>query len=218
MRTGRIYPDAIVRPLRRPWLVLATAVAVVALPTIASGALSAPAAPAANTQTFQDSVGEDPGAPDITTITVSNDDAATITFRINIPNRAQYSPGHRRRHVPRQRRKPGDGRPRELRRRLRHPAHPGRDRALQVGRESDYTLSATQSSLNYSWSSGPTIRINASDLSNTRQLNFDVAGSVRDRVRSDNWRVRLHELLMAISRRRSASTRTHSRSRSRRSS
>ena len=39
---------------------------------------------------------------------------------------------------------------------------------------SDFTLSATQASLSYAWASGPTIRINASDLNNTRKLLFDV--------------------------------------------
>ena len=78
------------RPLTRPWLVLAIAVATVALPTMASGALSAPAAPsaiAANSTTYQDSSGENPAAPDITTITVSNTDAGVLSFRIAVPNR-----------------------------------------------------------------------------------------------------------------------------------
>ena len=60
-----------VRPLTRPGLVLAIAVAVVALPTVASGALSATAAPtlaATNSTSYQDSSGENPAAPDITTI------------------------------------------------------------------------------------------------------------------------------------------------------
>lgn len=96
MRTGRIYPDAIVRPLTRPWLVLAMAVAVVALPTAASGALSAPSAPtavAANSTTYQDSSGENPAAPDITAITVSNTDAGMLSFRVNIPNRPTLDQG-----------------------------------------------------------------------------------------------------------------------------
>lgn len=78
------------RPLTRPGLVLAIAVAVVALPTAASGALSGTAAPtlaAANSTSYQDSSGEDPAAPDITSIVVSNDDTGTLSFRINIPNR-----------------------------------------------------------------------------------------------------------------------------------
>jgi hypothetical protein len=80
----------VVRSLTRPGLLLAIAVAVVALPTAASGAFTAPAAPhatAANTTTYQDSSGEQAGAPDITTITVSNTDAGLISFRLAIPNR-----------------------------------------------------------------------------------------------------------------------------------
>jgi hypothetical protein len=85
-----------VRSLTRPGLVLATAVAVVALPTAASGAFSAPAAPqgvAANTTTYQDSSGEIAGAPDITTLTVSNSDAGLLTFRVNVPNRPALDQG-----------------------------------------------------------------------------------------------------------------------------
>ncbi len=73
-------------------LVGMVAAGVVALPT-AAGALpqgaAAPAAPAKNSQTYEDSTGETPGAPDITRIVVSNTDAGMITFRINVPNRPQ---------------------------------------------------------------------------------------------------------------------------------
>jgi hypothetical protein len=81
-----------VRSLTRPGLLLA--IAVIALPTAASGALSAPAAPnatAANTTTYTDSSGEIPNAPDITTLVTSNNDAGLISFRINIPNRPQLT-------------------------------------------------------------------------------------------------------------------------------
>jgi hypothetical protein len=80
-----------VRPLTRPGLALAIAVAVIALPTAASGALSSPAATAANSTTYQDSSGETPAAPDITTLVVSNTDAGIVSFRVNIPNRATLS-------------------------------------------------------------------------------------------------------------------------------
>jgi hypothetical protein len=73
-----------VRPLTRPGLALAIAVAVIALPTAASGA---PSSLAANEMTYQDSTGENPVAPDITTLVVSNTDAGMISFRINVPNR-----------------------------------------------------------------------------------------------------------------------------------
>jgi hypothetical protein len=82
-----------VRPLTRPGLLLATAVAVVALPTVASGAFSSPAAPeaiAANSTTYQDSSGENAAAPDITTLTVSNTDAGMLSFRVNVPNRPTF--------------------------------------------------------------------------------------------------------------------------------
>ena len=172
------------RPLTRPWLVLAIAVAVVALPAAASGALSGPAAPAANSTTYQDSVGEDPAGPDITTIVTSNDDAGTITFRINVPNRQQLtqdlvtildidSDANQA---------TGD------------PDNLGADFILQyiLGEAilfkwngSDYALSATQSSLTSSWSSGPTFKINASDLNNTRRFAFEalvVSGVVFDQT------------------------------------
>ena len=70
--------------MTRSRLAFAIAVVAFALPTLASGALSAPAA---NSVTFNDSTGETPGAPDITTVVVSNDDTGMLTFRINVPNR-----------------------------------------------------------------------------------------------------------------------------------
>jgi hypothetical protein len=66
------------------------AVAIVALPTAASGSPSASTAPiatSANSQTYQDSQGENPAAPDISTIRVSNTDAGVLSFRIAVPNR-----------------------------------------------------------------------------------------------------------------------------------
>ena len=49
-------------------------------------------ATAANSVTYTDSTGEDPQAPDITTIVVSNNDAGIISFQVNIPNRPQLTP------------------------------------------------------------------------------------------------------------------------------
>ena len=46
---------------------------------------------AANSVTFQDSTGEDPAGPDITTVVVSNDDKAALSFRVNIPNLPQLT-------------------------------------------------------------------------------------------------------------------------------
>ena len=58
---------------------------------MALGGAAAPAAPAANTQTYTDSTGENPAAPDITTIVVSNNDAGVVSFRINVPNRPTFT-------------------------------------------------------------------------------------------------------------------------------
>ncbi len=80
------------RPHKPPRFVLAIVVACFVLPTVAVGArlplsTSSPALPTANTTTYQDSTGEDPAAPDISTIVVSNTDAGMLSFQINIPNR-----------------------------------------------------------------------------------------------------------------------------------
>lgn len=165
----------VVRPLRRPGLVLAAVAALIALPLIASGALASPGsgtALAANTTTYQDSVGEDPASPDITTIVVSNDDAGTLTFKVNIPNRPQLSQdmGFFMDIDSDANQATGD------------PQNFGADYIVQLllgeillfkWDGTDYRISATQSSLAYSWTAGPTIRINASDLGNTRKLAFD---------------------------------------------
>jgi len=79
-----------VRAPTRTGLLLAVAAFVVALPTAAGALPSGPSAPvgvAANSQTYQDSTGENPAAPDITSLVVSNDDAGIVSFRINVPNR-----------------------------------------------------------------------------------------------------------------------------------
>jgi len=175
-RVSRIYPDGLVRALIRPGLVLAMAFAVAALPTAASGALSGPAAlaaVAANSTTYQDSVGEDPAAPDITTIVVSNDDAGTLTFRVNTPNKAQYSSDVAVVLFIDSDANQSTGDPDSL----------GADYLVSLIQGEiilfkwdglDFGVAATQASLSYSWAGGPTIRINASDLNNTRRLNFSV--------------------------------------------
>lgn len=72
--------------------VFAIAVGSIILPAIAVGAqvpsrASSPTVAASNTVTFNDSAGEDPAAPDITAIVVSNDDTGMLSFRVAVPNR-----------------------------------------------------------------------------------------------------------------------------------
>jgi hypothetical protein len=75
-----------VRPANALWfgVALLLAGAVIAVPTTA---LAKGSQAKANSQTFTDSTGEDPAAPDITSIVVSNDNAGLITFKVNISNR-----------------------------------------------------------------------------------------------------------------------------------
>lgn len=167
-----------VRVLRSPGSLVAIAFAAVALPTVATGALPSgtgaqPARAAANTTTFQDSVGEDPTAPDITTIVVSNNDAGMISFRIGIPNRPSYT-----RDVAVFIFMDSDGNPS-----TGDQDAFGADHVIQLllgeillfrWDGADYTLSPTQTSLAYSWTGGATISVNASDLGNTRRFGFDV--------------------------------------------
>jgi hypothetical protein len=166
----------------RSLLLPLVAAVVVALPTAASGAFSVPSATTTNNQTFQDTTGEDPTAPDITTIVVSNDNAGLITFRINVPNRAQQAQdlGVVMFLDSDSNQATGD------------PASLGADHIIQYLRGepilfrwdgSDFSLSATQSTLSAAWSSGATIRINAAQLGNARRLSFDalvVSGLVFD--------------------------------------
>jgi hypothetical protein len=82
-----------VRRLRAPRLLALSAVAGIALLAAVSGAASPlrTAAPASNSTTYQDSTGENPAAPDITTLVASNNDAGIISFRINVPNRPTFT-------------------------------------------------------------------------------------------------------------------------------
>jgi hypothetical protein len=52
---------------------------------------AAPAKALANSLTFPDSSAEDPLGPDISSITVSNDDKGSLTLVVNIPNRPQLT-------------------------------------------------------------------------------------------------------------------------------
>jgi hypothetical protein len=168
-----------VRPLTRPGLLIATAVAVVALPTVASGALSSPTAPTAataNSMSYQDSSGENPAAPDITTMTVSNTDAGLIQFRVNIPNRAQLGQDMLMLLFVDSDANPDTGDPESV----------GADYVIQIfGGEaalfrwdgSDFTRRAGDppaTSLIFSYQGGVTVTMSAAELGNTKKFGFAV--------------------------------------------
>jgi hypothetical protein len=173
-----------VRPLTRTGLLVALAAAVVALPTAATGGT---AAPAANSQTYQDSVGENPAAPDITTIVVSNDDTGMIAFRINIPNRPTLTPDMYMLLVVDTDNNSATG----------APGFGGADYAMELFRGeinlfrwdgSNFTRRFGDPSaitLSYSYSRGFTVRISANELGRTRAFRFYVqvvSGMVVDPV------------------------------------
>jgi hypothetical protein len=164
-----------VRPPTRPWLVLAIAVATVALPTMASGALSAPSA---NSTSYQDSTGETAGAPDITTLTASNTDAGMLSFKVNVPNRPTFgqdmliglfvdSDNNA---------STGDS----------DPLTPGTDYAIEIfaGDASLFRWDGTgftrragdppATTLIFSYQGGVTVNISTAELGNTRALKFSV--------------------------------------------
>lgn len=181
------------RPLTRPGLLLAIAVAVAALPTVASGAFSAPATPAAataNSTTYQDSQGENPAAPDITTVTVSNTDAGLVQFRVAIPNRAQLTQDMLVLLFVDSDKNPQTGDPESL----------GADYVIQVfGGEaamfrwdgSDFTRRAGDppaTSLIFAYQNGLTLTISAAELGNTKGFGFAliaISGVTIDTVTGD---------------------------------
>jgi hypothetical protein len=165
-----------VRLPTRTGLVVAFVLALVALPTVASGALptgsAAPAAPAANTTTFQDSTGENANAPDITTVVVSNNDAGIIQFRINVPNRPAFGQDMLILLFANTDNNPATGDPDSF----------GADYAIQLiaGEAALFRWDGTDftrqpgnppsTSLLFSYQGGATISISAAELGNTRRL------------------------------------------------
>jgi len=60
-------------------------------PSVPAGAL-APAHAAEGSASFADPGGDSGAAPDVTSVTVSNDDQGLITFRVSVPNRSALGP------------------------------------------------------------------------------------------------------------------------------
>ena len=151
-------------------LIALLAVLVVVLPATALGGA---ARVANNSQTFNDSVGEDPNAPDITSVVISNDDAGNIAMKINISNRPALTPDMLVLLFLDTDKNPATGDPQSL----------GTDYAVQLQagavdlfkwNGSDYAGTAA-SSLTYSYdATGAAIHIKASDLGGTKGFNFAI--------------------------------------------
>lgn len=165
------------RALSSTGLVLAVAVAV-ALPAAATGALppgkASSARIAANSVTYQDSTNENPAAPDITTIVVSNNDAGIISFRINVPNRATLTRDMLAFMFVDTDNNPATGDPESL----------GADYVIQLfeGEAALFRWDGTDftrrpgdpaaTSLLFSYQAGPTITISKAELGNTQRFGF----------------------------------------------
>ena len=131
---------------------------------------------AANSVPYQDSTGEDPAAPDITTVVVSNDDTGMITIRVNIPNRPQLTRDMALDMFVDADANPATGDTQTL----------GADYVIELflGEVSLFKWDGTNftrrpgdppaTSLIYSWSGGVTIKISAAELGNTKKFGFDV--------------------------------------------
>jgi hypothetical protein len=145
---------------------------------------------AANTATFQDSTGEDPAAPDITTIVVSNDDAGMLTFKVNIPNRPQLTRDILVDMFVDTDNSAATGDPEAL----------GADYAIELfaGEVALFKWDGTAftrrvgdppaTSLIFQWQDGVTFKISAAELGNTKRLGFAIAvisGLIVDDVTGD---------------------------------
>jgi hypothetical protein len=171
----------------RTGLAFLIALAVFALPTAGT---SAPAVVAANTQTFQDSTGEDPAAPDITSIVVSNDDAGMLSMRVNVPNRPTLGQDMIFDIFVDSDANPQTG----------SPEFAGVDYVIELVRGeinlfrwdgTSFTRSFGNPpaiTLSFAYQGGVTVRISASELGNTKKFNFFViaeSGVVVDPVTGD---------------------------------
>jgi len=149
--------------------VLALGVLLVAVPAVALGGS---ARHVANSTTYPDSTGEDPAAPDITSVVVSNDDAGNITFTINISNRPAMTPDMYFLIFLDTDHNPATGDAASLGAEYVIELDPGVVNLFQWN-GSDFLRASSQTSLTYSYlPTGPVIRISAADLGKTTAFNF----------------------------------------------
>jgi hypothetical protein len=147
----------------------------------AAAAACAQPAPAATPPTFVDpSRDAAPGAPELTTVVVSNDDAGTIRFRINVANQRELAASSTLELYLDTDRNPGSGDPLALGADYRVVLD-GASRSFAFGRwdGTGYDVTAPSESVRVWYWSGASISINRSDLGGTSELSFWVRGSGR---------------------------------------
>jgi hypothetical protein len=141
----------------------------VGLPTAALGSSTRSAA---NSETFNDSVGEDAAAPDITSITVSNDDAGLITFKIAISNRPALTPDMTVLLFLDTDQQASTGDQNSLGTDYAIELDPGSVTLFQWN-GTDFVAASSQASVTFAYdATGATIRASANDLGKTKAFNF----------------------------------------------
>src|SRR5579862_919221 len=152
-------------------MVVALGAALVALP---AAALGSNAHAQSNSQTYPDSIGEDPLAPDITSIQVSNDDNANITFKVNISNRPAFTSDMEIDLFLDTDQNPATGDSQLLGADYIIQLLPGQVGVFQWN-GTGFFSTPSSTTLTYAYDpTGATIHINASDLGGTKGFNFGV--------------------------------------------
>jgi hypothetical protein len=152
-------------------ITLLVGAALVAIPPVALGG---DARRSNNNATYPDSTGEDPAAPDITSVNASNDDAGMITFQINVSNRPALTPDMYFLIFVDADKNPNTGFVDAL----------GADYVIQLvpgavdlyqWNGSNFVAAPSQVSLTFSYgTTGPVIRLSAADLNKTKAFYFGV--------------------------------------------
>ena len=160
-------------PVGLPRPITGALCALVALVAVGAGG----AAVQANSVTFPDSTGEDAQAPDMTSLTVANDDRGMITFTVNMPNRPTLTADMEIDILLDTDANPATGEPNigsDYIIVLAGPLEGSAGVFLYRWTGSEYNSSGvSQRSLVFSYATGvATIRANASELGNVRRLAF----------------------------------------------
>lgn len=165
-------------------LAVGTALTVCALASSASGRPLAAERFAANSATFQASLPEDAAAPAITTVALSNDDTGLVTFRLGISNRSQLTNNdHYAVFLDT-----------DSNARTGATDAEGAEYAILVdgGRAdlgrwngSDFDFRVPQSSLVFTYASGPVLSVNAAEIGRPTGFNFYVAALTDDAAGGD---------------------------------
>ena len=157
-------------------MLVGVAIVLALLPRAAHGA---PAHALSNSQSFPDSVGENANAPDITSVTVQNDDAGNITMNINVSNRPTFTSDMEFLIFIDSDNNPATGDPNSFGSDYAIDLVPGSVALFQWDTTSkNFLFAQSQTSLVYAYTSaGPTIHISAADLGGTKVMDFGVEAS-----------------------------------------